>query len=289
MKKVLASLCALVGVCLLVSSCGERIVSDETDAQQLVRELSEFNSSWLNDNEGDLSVLPTKGWLGVAGADVGGAWRGFKWGSRAGALAGPHSAGVLGVLGGVLVGTVSSLAEYHTSAQFDSDLPSPVDMLKTRNAYKSGLIRLKNLKLTVSDVERNFKIPSKYSSLLSIGEMHNAILEILMNSSIEVPDGEIDPFEQNVISSDDFLSLYYLGSGDESNSGSVGTDVLDQIEDLFMQVFSRAQTDIPSVDHIHYVKTIEGYNNVLSEEDKQTLYAGLSVAVFSARYWSNRY
>ena len=162
-------------------------------------------------------------------------------------------------------------------------------MLKTRNAYKSGLIRLKNLKLTVSDVERNFKIPSKYSSLLSIGEMHNAILEILMNSSIEVPDGEIDPFEQNVISSDDFLSLYYLGSGDESNSGSVGTDVLDQIEDLFMQVFSRAQTDIPSVDHIHYVKTIEGYNNVLSEEDKQTLYAGLSVAVFSARYWSNRY
>lgn len=104
-----------------VSQATVEILNEQEQA--LLADLQAINDGLLTDLHTRANEVPynpdkietfddmSKGWK-VAYKDAKGAWGGWKVGSKAGALAGPHSAVVVGVCSGIIVGVVASVLEY---------------------------------------------------------------------------------------------------------------------------------------------------------------------------------
>ena len=305
------SVCIVVTcICVLFYSCNKNKQNiEETDESELLlNELDSFNAELLKQRHIDrqydvrsntfsapLTRSPGTGVV-VAVADIKFGWKGFKWGSKAGALAGPHSAVIVGSLGALAAGTIASLAAYEGTKGGSMEITNsltPEQMLLMRDAYLAEEVALPCLEVDRSDVQMNISMPQRYASSLSIGEMHNAIVEMAVNPTINIPalTNHLESDELEYIQRDDFLTLFNEAKNCDVTiqDGVDGLDsrLIEQIANLFTEAYYACSSSIPTVDYIinNYLMTLEDYN-VLSDEDKQIIYTGLSIAAYSTRYWS---
>ncbi len=316
MKKSLISLSLIVIAIFAFAisvSCNKHNNSTENNEVELMlEELNNFNSKIFEKNNmerlydyqsNSFSESLTKAnrrlIVGVAIADGKFGWKGWKYGSKAGAIAGPHSAVVLGTLGALLAGTVASLVAYDklNGGELCSSVISPLtpqDMIAVRDLCVDREIQSPLIEQQANDVMQSINMPEEFSYTLEVGEMHNAMAEVIMDRSFVIPQVQRDPSweEQALISSPQFLSLYNEAKTEADctldNISGLDSILLEQIINLFCEAYSTCYDSVPDVDYIinNYISTLEGYN-ALSYEDKQTVYAGLSVVAFSSRYWYN--
>lgn len=299
--------CALAAFVSCKKNRGVEEFSNSTE--QMLAELDSYNSNIFEKRKMDrlydyhtnlfsqeITKADGKVIVGVAFADGKFGWKGWKYGSKAGAIAGPHSAVVVGSLSALLAGMVASLVAYDNlnGGELSSNvLPSltPHDLIAVRDVCKEEK-RSSRIEKQVEDVKKTINMPEEFSYTLEIGEMHNAMAEMIMDESFAIPQiiKKTSVEEENYISSPQFISLFNEAKTQADCSldciDGIDSVLLEQVINMFCEAYSTCYESVPDVDDIinNYINTIEGHN-ALTYEEKQTVYAGLSVIAFSSRYW----
>lgn len=316
--------CVLITISIIMYGCSnepQKVNKQKVDqAKVLIDELNNINNELLADLQTRSSEMdvhpylpeqPSKfNWkfaLKVASRDALGAWRGARIGATYGGTFGPHSAVVGGVLGGLLLGTISSAVCYSSEQSMTIDTKNfdnpeyiysiyltPTD---GDSAHISGCLYDENGNLYLNNI-----LPIEYAEYEQIGIAHNILLSKLLTKDVTVNTAVIPMNDPNydIIKSPEFISAYKtavdeiingnflseleVGNYEKYSFSPVASDVLKSFSELYIKY----PQSVENVDFVinKYIECIEKTDNVLTEDDKRGIYAGLAVAAYSPRYWS---
>lgn len=305
-------------VILLVStlwglySCSEesQVVNTASNTQaQVLIDLYNVNQEICKDvpkSTRGWSQWTTKQRMAVVAADVGGAWKGGKYGaqigSKVGLLAGsPITGGVFGaVLGGMVTGSVSSwMAAPETRALSNRDIPLEKVCTQLLNEdlslKESALIPIDAVSSLKLNLDKHIIEASKLDSLsLNVGKVHNAILSVMDGSVTlkETPQEANSSSIRSALLNDSLFIQDCKISGIAVTLGEVDTNdaLLDGVRNLFNQVLEKYSSNTSDVAFIigKYIEVIEA-SNELTEEQKRIIKIGLSTALYSSSYWDKTY
>lgn len=289
MKKFLLIIVAAL-VIFSFSCTDQENVSKADNQAVLIENLQQFNESLITSEKESRSFMR---FLCVASADVAGAYEvgricgrfGLFVGGIKGALIGGGIGGLIGGVGasyGAYCGTRSQIVS-HDSKELITSAYAVVKM-------NDELVR----EYPRENIDIN--LPKKHKDLLEIGIKHNIILDMVRNEReiLEeiIPDSVLTEEEKNVLESKEFIDSYnnfipkYATlSVDEFLSGET---VDSKVMSLFLDIYNAYPENIQDVKFIinKYIELIEASDS-FTDDEKQSIYAGLSVAVCSYEYWEN--
>lgn len=311
MKKIL---CSFTSMLMLLSSCGNvlEVNPDEREASKtlaptqfvdskLITELSAFNDSLLTEVTNSRG-WSAKQWIAVASADLGGAWRGGKFGAKVGFQIGtffgnPHTGAAFGAfLGGAICGAGASwLASPDSRATKDIDYQT-IALLCNRSLGDGLTIIDDNLTLTPVGEDKVNLTPKILEQVeldkshLTVGKMHNILLSAL-DGSVSISGASIsnmdDPIYQSVLKSSEMVEIFDQVKYDLA-AGTLfsGETKADYAMKLFEDIFTRY-----SQDGMDVVLIINKYSEVikssqeLDDNEKSYILCGLATALYSFNYW----
>lgn len=303
----------------VISGCQKANINESTinvEESQLLTDLSALNQQIL-------SEYPSTKGLGkicaIVGADFLAGYEGAEKGAKVGAAIGFVCAGqcgtgaiVGGAIGCLVCGGGASYAVgkglgggcitngefpfddlYKQCATFYPDLMSP------NNGYEFVENMMENLELVpVQSISAGLKLPAK---AIKVGALHNVVLEELNTGVLEdnvftVTEG-ITPAisaEEGVIAGDS--QLYetckttlqdFITKQPNINNYFISKDgISDKVMELYHDIFERTSYESEGlVDIINQYYNIVDKSNELTLEEKESIYAGLSISLFSYNYW----
>ena len=307
---------ALVVVIAVMASCSnESNFGYQTSKEpntNVVKDLENVNTELL-------SKLPvgTRGtkWnfkqtASVITTDLGGAWKGVKWGGdvgrKIGLCMGNPAVGFFAgaMLGGVVVGSFSSWLvspdawfvkapnDFERIKDFCTKLTD--DQMNFKNEIVGFTIVDSTAKTNIDMIEELIAQSKLDRRSLNIGRAHNIMLSAMDGSVI------INEKKRNINSNSKIkkaiLDSKEFVDGCKSiamniNSEQVLNDdpVLNKVMDLFSHIIEEYPSEVNDVAFLvgKYVEIIDRTNE-LSSEQKECIKSGLATALYSAQYWQSK-
>lgn len=277
----------------LALSCSHTSFEANDYSSKLIEELEAFNSQMEEANPG------TKGFgriCGIVGADfmagydgaIAGAKIGFKVGmvcggkGLEGALIGGGSMGLICGIGG------SYLAWYGTKASSDTNLDSSKLMIMAERS----IVNVDEVRTDVNeDVIGTEKLILPQRSI-DVGILHNYILSSMIDEKeLSVKESRFDnsSLEHSIFYNDEFIENAdnYIQTIENNGVSISQNSIPDKVMNLYQSIFN---TCSDSYDDI--VTCINNYYSIveqsaeLTDEEKQSIYIGLSVSLYSLNFWN---
>jgi lipoprotein len=309
---------ALVVVIAVMASCSNESnfgyqTSKETNIS-VVKDLENVNTELLSKLPVDTRSTKWnfKQTVAVIVADLGGAWRGVKWGGNVGRSIGfcmgnpavGYFAGA--TLGGVVAGSFSSWLvspdawfvkapndDFERIKDFCTKLTD--DQMNFKNEIVGFTIVDSTAKTNIDMMEELIAQSKLDRRSLNIGRAHNIMLSAMDGSVV------INEKKKN-ITSDSKIKKAILDSKEfvdgcksiamNMNSEQVLNDdpILNEVMDLFNQIVDKYPSDVNDVAFLvgKYVEIIDRTKE-LSSEQKECIKSGLATALYSAQYWQSKF
>lgn len=278
----------------------------------LLSELSCYNQDAISRNP-----VTKVSWLrfcAVAGADC----LAFYEGAKIGGEGGGHIGAAIGhpvegaIIGGALVGTICGVgASYlagkaccvvsgntednQTERVGDISIDLLVESLYTSVVENYSIIddiKLNQLEKLPIAVELN--VPNH---AIEMGAVHNEILatlndnELVMTKRSAVESSNNLDFVENVVFTDETLLNQckdYLSRYKATNELTLNASISDEVMQLYYQLINGSSYNSESlIDYINTYYSIVSKSSELSEQEKDCIYTGLSVSLFSYNYWKD--
>lgn len=322
MKKLflLLFLCALMGTLVSChsSSGNEWGVSDVHSAQNTLEALDDYNAELLS------SLKCSRGGgkkLYVASSDIIGAVSGINAGSKIAGIFGVATGGTgfaaIVVGAGLISGTAASYKAYRNSSTCAYPAQLSDDFLKhsTKMVYAKFLANSKKAEnepnvdeatgpvLNVETYER-IDLPDDFSYLKTLGADHNAILKASnvdgnlpeSPTACDVQELQIDKADfvklQEAIGSENFQESYHEMLNEIPNGNYLESiDCSERVKLALEKYLELFQTYPKNVEEL--VEIANGYIQIIedgqefSKEEKELIYAGIMVSVYSPQLWDN--
>lgn len=294
---------------MFLTSCNspeleDSIVDNDAVNSKLLNELSVFNDSILNAKSQTRSIIRPMAWrrAQIIAADCGGAYSGGKAGAWAGSFFGPQGAGAGAVLGALLGGVCGSYVAYESSRSGTRAISCQPLLLEAREKTICAYATMINEEKVVSDyspkeVKVNYPIINDNVTLM--GAKHNIILEKLINGDKLEKDitKQLTVKQQQIINSQAFSESFdeamdniykNIKTGDGMTSN--GSDLSTRLMNMFYDILIKYPESLNDVEFIinKYVEAIKSSPEI-SENDKELIYSGLSVAASSSEFWNENY
>lgn len=296
--------------------------SDPFQESQLLSELSEYNETIVAMHPNTRGYPGWAKFCAVAGADITGAYGGAKaggWiGGKVGAVVGHPIEGAIvgGIVGGFVCGVGgSALAEKKINdsllstdpqALFNSLVvsvpeyyPEIMEMISNEtqndgdndNSNDNNPIWHEGLNITEG---LNLALPQ---TAIAIGAAHNVVLRDLHQGVLSktratdfshLPNESINPTVMPMVMQDEGFENYCVSYFNSFVESVPVTE--DSLPDLVMQIYnelllSSIVDDSEVADYINHYYSIVSESNELSDTEKQSIYVGLAVSLFSFNYW----
>ena len=297
---------------------------NKQEATQLIANLESFNKNLLKQKESTRGFTTSLfKFLAISGADILGAWEGGKVGGVIGSIGGPAGTAIGAVTVGLICGTGASYLAYETcsgySVHYNPDMYSgPIYVYDNPAAIYTELRKIEDEQRVALKKETNISVnfPDEYKLVENVGIDHNIILENLVRKEPTKSIGEITFSEQldqndstvlNYLSNPDFVAQYQsiqdkilnaiteIGAIDlevyyANPEGQQVSSTAKKIMELFMEIYTKYPDGFDDIDTIinYYIQKIESAD-FLTQEEKECLYSGLSVAAYSPRFWADRF
>ena len=250
-------------------------------------------------------------------ADAGGAWRGGKCGFMYGSAFSPSGAVAGAVVGGLLTGAIASGVDYWIQKGCVEESSVLHKMICSNEIFDSEELHALYLNISKFDFEKyerdtlDLHLPQCGEQLHSVGIGHNVLLDALLkyeetpsidslkvlgmrlsNSAGQDDDLLIDDFSAQMVSSKifkhDFSEL--VSDQIERSENQIIFDQAETLPDYVMNLFLEASLIYSNqennlTDLVNYYCEMIEPSPELSEEDKISLYMGMVVAAYSAKYW----
>ena len=310
---IITTIAVLMTVSMMLQSCskGDSVSTEQRDNELLIESVLITDLSGFNDS---LLTTMTKGWsfkewLGVASADVNGAWVGGKIGAKVGAAVGtflgsPITGGVFGTfLGGMVGGVMSSyVASPDTPAFAKRDITYTEISQLCLQAADNNLAVNNDCIMASPAVWQKIEVEENVLSTvtlkpkeLSMGKMHNVMLSVI-NDSAKIDQNKIaewdDTLYNAVINSDEMELLFE--DAKKLSLGSYCSDSEDSkisyVMELFENIYSEYPRDINDVVYIinEYITVIDA-STELTAEEKDFVRIGFATALYSFHYWDKTF
>ena len=307
------ALCAAVAVATFSSCSNEEPVQAEISesavtSSELVASIVSFNDSLSS------CVSQTRSWdgflrvVGIASADIAGAYELGKIGAGVGSFFAPGAGTAIGgAIGGVLGGAGAS---YLAAEQ------TRVSISQVSQTYAQVKLDWES-KLSEDwyEQEINLELPTDKQKLLEIGKDHNLIMDGLRNHyGQDAFDDILDSLriktksEVNVdyVNAFDSISLAVMKDPSFNQSYEEMLDIVstkspkefiqasgvtyDEVVRLYLDILNTSREKLEDVEFItnKYIELIEK-SNELTEAEKDNIYMAFSVAAASVEYWNKNY
>lgn len=238
----------------------------------------------------------------IIAADIGGAVSTGKAGFWAGGFLGAQGAGVGAVIGALCGGASGSYVAYVSSqctrsTSFDMDIQQIIN--KTIMAYTN----IKEEGIGVSNYS-----PSTISviypetanvDMVNMGTFHNAVLDKLLNQDFKEDScwkEKLTLAECSLLNSEEFntningiLEKIAFALEQDQYYISESNELDEKVMNLFFSLITSYPDNLDDIEFIinKYIEIVKN-NNELSDDQKQLIYAGLSVAASSSEFWNDK-
>ena len=278
----------------------------------LLSELSCYNQDVMSRNP-----VTKVNWLkfcAVAGADCLAFYEGAKIGGEGGGYIGAAIGHPIegAIIGATLVGTICGVGASYLAGKACCGVPvnsanyptGVASEMTTDLLFESLYASVVDNYLIIDDIKNNqlkkypvavgLRVPNH---AIEMGAVHNEILAALNDNTLAIAKGGaiISPvnigYTENAVFTNevileqckDYLNRYKSTSG-PILKGSVS----DEVMKLYYQLINGSSYDSESlVDYINTYYTIVNKSSELSEQEKEWIYTGLSVSLFSYNYWKD--
>lgn len=288
----------LLSCSVVLLSCSRQSTLSSTplnDDNDVISALTDFNDEMM------LAYPQTKG-LGSICSIVGsdfisgyeGAINGAKLGFRVGMVCGGR--GLEGAIaGGSLMGLVCGIGgSYLAYATVSTKVVSSDDNLTPRliSAVERQYPNVESAEKTIDEgVLGSDRIILPEDSK-HVGVLHNLVLDELVREDCPtVFDGkDLSDVEKEIISSEEFSQMA-TEKIDEYRLNGVALEIStlpDEVMSLYTTIFNNCADSYDAiVDCINGYYTIIETSSSLSDDEKNSIYAGLAVSLYSLNYWKN--
>ena len=292
-----------------LSSCSSQQENDPISSESaLLTELSRFNQSLLKSIPE--TRLSKREFLEIATADVTGAFTGGEAGSSVGRkigffLGNPITGSVFGAAVGALAfGTYSSWLASPDEPNDDSQYEAEdVDFETIINIYDEyvGLAETNEIAFESEEVEEAVMLDEDLEEAveleeeeMEVGMMHNILLAGLEGDLVEVETSFItrssldndQQLEYNILHSSEMENVFNeLCQNQAHFDNSLPSSVMNLFSSIF-QVFPENGNDVVYLINTYH-RMVE-QSNELSQDEKQWIYMGLAVSLYSFNYWNKR-
>lgn len=275
----------------VICSCSQSNFEIDTTSSKLIDDLEDFNYQMA------ATVTDTKNFgrfCAIAGADFiagyEGARIGAKVGFRVGMLCGGK--GLEGALiGGGAMGLVCGIGGSYTASCGTKATASKLDCTQLLSMSESALVEVDMIRDGINAKvygSKDLKLPQ---SSIDIGILHNHILSSIIektdiSTSSQLAESSI---ESTILHSNEFIE-----SADDmitkiENCGVVidKDGIPDKVMNLYQQIFNSCSNSYENIVTCinNYYSIIEG-SSELTEDEKQSIYIGLSVSLYSLNFWN---
>ncbi len=236
--------------------------------------------------------------LSIAIADAVGAYRYAKYGARIGALLGPKGATAGAIIGGVAGGAGYSYVEYNKRKSTRVTVDS-VNMLSFRDFGTAGILGNHSTDNPFNDPYSQFlnrnrlKFPPRFRNCERVGWEHNYVLNAYSEEGVRlncIPMDSLSEEEQLVMQSDElnqcFMSDVEKIANGEMDFLHMGDEKSDRVMSLFLELYnSYPENEADIVTIINDYAAMIADSDEITDEEKEQILGGLSVALYSYQYW----
>lgn len=310
-------LIVLIGIAIItITSCvksNETIVPEQnmmsfeavSQNSALLSDLNDYNAEYKSNNPETRAGQKWLKFCAVVGADLIGAYEGFKIGGEAGATIG----GMVGhpvegaVIGAVVTGSVCGIGASYVAGRTVSGSSMNSNDLLFNQLYDSmvdsypRIEEIKEIQLNKTPVAKLVLVPDR---AIEMGALHNEMLSDLNNNCLytttKVNDCDNLYLEQSIDKQILLNADFRVGCKDDFsavvNTGTsvIGDSLPDKVMELYYELISgNTLTPENMVEHINSYYTIIKNSQELTMQEKDCIYTGLSVSLFSFDYWTEYY
>lgn len=313
MKKLIA----LIGIVIVaITSCvknnetieeehNKKIEESVYQNSPLLRDLSEYNTEYKSMNPETRAGQKWLRFCAVMGADLIGVYEGCRIGVEVGVTVG----GVVGhpiegaVIGGVIAGSVCGIGASYVASKSVSECAILSDDILFDQLYNfmtdnySRIQEIKESQLNKTPIANQILVPEQ---AIVMGALHNEGLSKLNSETLynvtKVSNCENLYLEQGVDKQILLNSDFRMGCKDhfalvlDAKTSPIGDSLPDKVMELYYELISgNAITPENMVNHINSYYSIVKNSQELTSQEKDCIYTGLSVSLFSFDYWKDHY